>query len=234
MKISPWTLSDLIELCIHTVREDETFDHLVNMCHQSMIKVKTSLSKLKTTVSTWPSFSGEGLEPQCGLMVEHLDDMLSWLHCYLQLGPTPFRLNQIIIYPKWWLGHQERAGWPALNWMIQPAPRPIFAGESESEEGMIIASLYVFILLKWFWGGSCDLLQMRWSVCHWMWNSKETWYLMRDFACLVCSSCKRIITTRRSTKSLGTMTYDVSTGPIFHLDWGSEGRISIYCLCHAL
>jgi hypothetical protein len=32
--------------------------------------------------------------------------------------------------------------------MIQPALRPIFSGESESEEGMIIAGLYVFILLN--------------------------------------------------------------------------------------
>jgi len=73
---------------------------------------------------------------------------LHWLHCYLRLGPTPFRLNYIIIYPKWRLGHQERVGWPAPNWMIQPAPRPIFSGESESEEGMIIAGLYAPILLN--------------------------------------------------------------------------------------
>ena len=39
------------------------------------------------------------------------------------------------------IGHQERVGWPAPNWMIQPAPRPIFSGESESEEGMICMSL---------------------------------------------------------------------------------------------
>jgi len=74
--------------------------------------------------------------------------LIHWLHCYLWPGPTPFRLNKIIIYPKWWSGHQERVEWPTLNWMIQPAPRPIFSGESESEEGMIIAGLYVFILLN--------------------------------------------------------------------------------------
>ena len=75
--------------------------------------------------------------------------LIHWLHRYLWLGPTPFRLkHKIIIYPKWWSGHQERVEWPTLNWMIQPAPRPIFSGESESEEGMIIAGLYVFILLN--------------------------------------------------------------------------------------
>jgi hypothetical protein len=59
--------------------ENENLDHLVNMRRQSMIEVETSLCELKTTVSAWPLLSSEGLEPQRGLMVEHLEDMLTCL-----------------------------------------------------------------------------------------------------------------------------------------------------------
>jgi hypothetical protein len=89
--------------------ENENFDHLVNMRRQSMIEVETSLCELKTTVSAWPLLSSEGLEPQRGLMVEHLEDMLTCLEdlCAdnddLRTGSVVFwREDDTIILQKMW------------------------------------------------------------------------------------------------------------------------------------
>jgi len=157
---------------------------------------------------------------------------IHWLHRYLWPGPTPFRLNKIIIYPKWWSGHQERVEWPTLNWMIQPAPNPIFSGESESEEGMIIASAEYssreghVTCSKWndLYVIGCEV-QMRHGI---WWEILNVWSTAHARANLM------IITTNRSTKPLQNMTYDISTGPNFYLDWGSEVEISIYHLRHVL
>ena len=52
---------------------------MVDDMRQSIIKVEKSLSELKETVSAWPALSGDDLEPERGLMVEHLEYMLSCL-----------------------------------------------------------------------------------------------------------------------------------------------------------
>ena len=48
-----------------------------------MIEVEESLSELKKAISAWPSLTSKGLEPQQGLMIMHLEDMLS---CLEQIG----------------------------------------------------------------------------------------------------------------------------------------------------
>jgi hypothetical protein len=62
-----------------TIMDDDQLNHLVDMRCRSMIEVENSLLKLKETVSAWPAFPGDNLEPERGLMVEHLEDMLSCL-----------------------------------------------------------------------------------------------------------------------------------------------------------
>ena len=57
--------------------DNENPDHLINMCHQSMIEIEGSLSELKETVFTWLLLTSEGLKPYQGLIVEHLEEMLS-------------------------------------------------------------------------------------------------------------------------------------------------------------
>jgi len=52
---------------------------MVDDLRQSIIKVEKSLFELKETVSAWPALLGDDLEPERGLMVEHLEDMLSCL-----------------------------------------------------------------------------------------------------------------------------------------------------------
>jgi hypothetical protein len=44
-----------------------------------MIEIEGSLSELKKTVSAWPLLTIEGLEPYQGLIVQHLEEMLSWM-----------------------------------------------------------------------------------------------------------------------------------------------------------
>lgn len=65
------------------IMDNDQLNHLVDMRRRSMIEVEKSLSELKQTVSAWPALTGDDLEPERGLMVEHLDDMLS---CLEKLG----------------------------------------------------------------------------------------------------------------------------------------------------
>jgi hypothetical protein len=52
---------------------------IVDTCRQSIIEVEKLLYEMKQTVSAWPPLSGEEFEPERGLMIEHLEDMLSCL-----------------------------------------------------------------------------------------------------------------------------------------------------------
>ena len=57
--------------------DDETSDHLINISCQTMIKIEATLSETENRVSTLSLLTREDFEPYRGLIIQHLEAMLS-------------------------------------------------------------------------------------------------------------------------------------------------------------
>ena len=57
--------------------DDDDYDLLIDIHRQTMIEIEATLSGMENIVSTLPLLTIEDLEPHRGLIIQHLEEMLS-------------------------------------------------------------------------------------------------------------------------------------------------------------